>query len=249
MVLKQAFLAHLRCRLAGHVGGHRQLHCTLQHLLQAPGIPAEQHGGAAVLLHGRTQRHQVGALGVAARDQHHPAVDTADGCQRGADVGALGIVVPVHAVALRHRLHAVRQPLELGQRGHHRPLLQTSGRAQCQGCQCIADIVPAGHADGGHRHHGPLALRQQRLALVPEDPEFGCLRRRLQGVGDAGLLRVDQRGDQGIVAVDDLHAGTAVNRLLGTAVGVQVRVAIHVVGTDVEHHRHVGMERKGGLAT
>src|SRR3954468_3724940 len=56
------------------------------------------------------QRREVLPLAVAAEDQHGALAEAAQRGDGGADVGALGIVVPLDCAAARHELEPVRQP-------------------------------------------------------------------------------------------------------------------------------------------
>src|SRR5262245_1521607 len=119
---------HHRLARLGLAGGraHRAVQ-GLRHLigdgfaqgaLEIAGGLADQVGAARLAAHHRRQRREVRALVAAAEDEVDGAVGEAlDGLQRGAGVGALGVVVEGDAAALAHPLQAVREAGEARERG------------------------------------------------------------------------------------------------------------------------------------
>ena len=150
--------------------------------LDEPGVAAQQHGGAHLAAECLRQRREVLALAIAAGDHHQRTGEAADRGQRGADVGALGIVDVAHAVEVRDPLRAMRQARELAQLFEHRRDRQAQRVAERQRRQRVGRVVPPGDlaaptVAAAHRRGAPATA-----SFAPG----GVIRRKSELVDPAG---------------------------------------------------------------
>jgi hypothetical protein len=89
--------------------------------------------------------------------------------------------------------------------------------------------------------------------LAPEHERLGLLRqrviriRRTQAEGQHALSLARHGAHQVVVGVDDRHVAPVEDARLRVGVGLDARVAIHVIRRDIEHGRGRCPERPGGL--
>ncbi len=144
------------------------------------------------------ERREVLALAVAAGDQHDAAIRRRQAAQRGhrgADVGALRVVVPGDARRSATRCHAVRQSVEArAARGDQRRVANAERVRERRGGERIGDVVQSVHAQarcGAGSVRDPARARSRRRArATPKSAARGGasrpkLTRRAAGCGHA----------------------------------------------------------------
>jgi hypothetical protein len=208
-------------------------------------IAADHDHGARMGLHGRRERGEVLALPVAPGDQHHRLGEPGQRRDRGAHVGALGIVVEAHGARLGHQLHAVRQAPELADRARHRLGLQPDRRTQRMRGERVGRVVQPRHADLVHAQQLERPAPQVFAARIqaPLQPV-----RRLVQAEREQLLRARGHGHrEGVVAVQHARAAIDEDALLRRGIPGHRVVAVEVVLRQVEHRGGVERERGRGL--
>lgn len=235
--LFQAGYMHQRC-------------CIAQRLGQTRCVATEQNHGAAVTRDRGTQPGEVGALAVAAGDQHQLAVNiraqSFDGCQCRTHVGGFGIIVITDGLMLADPLATVRQTGETSQRLEHRLEWQTYGMPESEGRQRIRLVVRATDLQLANRHQRFELKRQVLLAALLEQPE--ALEVRLAKTEGPGRnILTHQRPAEAVVAIDHHLACTTEDAVLGLVISRQPAVTVHVVFADIQTSGHFGIELLGGL--
>ncbi len=221
---------------------------------QRPVAP-DQHHGARMLRHGFAEWRKVLSLAVAAGDENDLAIvlsaDAVQSRYRGSNIGALGIVVPGHAIQFCHFLHPMRQAAETAQGGQQCIRIEAEAHAQGQRRHRVGGIVQAGQRQFGDRQQKAFALHDPRFAPIHAQAEIlvgcGCVE------AEADDVTIGQRhpAHPPIAAIEHLHArralGTLKNSRLGRCVLVEIDVAIEMVVGDVEDGRRRRIQRPGGL--
>ena len=194
------------------------------------------------------------ALLAAAEDRVDAALEGADADRGGGDVGRLGVVDEADAADLGDLLEAVRDAGEAAQPLAHRLAVEPHRERRGGGGHRVGDVVLAEEAE--------LLDRQQRLAVV-EDRPLGqrdlAVGRRAGAEGEppgaAAEVGAGQRRVVGVVDGDVVVALVGEDPQLRRQVGLEVVVAVEVVGGEVEEDRALGREEArvleleaGGLA-
>ncbi|EWS52514.1 hypothetical protein X551_04699 [Methylibium sp. T29] len=192
--------------------------------------------------HRRDQRREVLALAVAAEDHHQlgrrlVGAQTLERGHRGADVGALAVVVGLDAPDRGDEIHAVRLAAVLAQAVQHRRQRPADGGGQRQRGQRIGGVVAAADAQRVGRHQAlQVDLLVLGVALAALDRLVGLQRAHQPGhavldhqpVVAGALRRVEPEADH-----------LARQRLREAAFLRQWRrdhgLDLHVVAVD--HHR------------
>jgi hypothetical protein len=198
-------------------------------------IAADQEHRATAALDALGERREALPLAVAARDQDRRPADALERDLRRRDGRALGIVDVQHATGIGHRRHPMRQPAELRERVEHRAAdLRDRGR-ECERGKGVQRVVAADEREP-RRVHNELSAAREPGAVGPlhEAPfllgERHARAERLQGAPGQSHQPHDR-----IVAVQYLNGGLREDARLRAGVIGDARVAVEVVGRDVEN--------------
>jgi hypothetical protein len=141
----------------------------------------------------RHQRREVLPLAVAAEDHHQALALGAESFERGhrgADIGALGVVVVLDVVDPCHQFDPVRLAAIGAQRMQHRRQRAADGARQRQRRQRVERVMAAAHLQRIHRH---------QLVHVDLPIDAGQLARRLAAaMTEAQVLRIGEPGQSAI---------------------------------------------------
>ena len=168
----------------------------------------------------------------------HLAAESFEGRDGGADVGALGIVVPGDAVEFGNALDAVRQALEFTQCRQLRRQGQANGTAQGQRGKGVGDIVQAAQRQLVAAHQAFPALHQPPLGQA----EIRGIGRRVKAECQPAPAGARHLHDAHVLAVEHLHAAAGEDARLGRGIVVHPGIAVEVVVRDVEHCRRIGLQ-------
>ena len=230
-----------------HVRGVHHRHYAGERLLDLRCIASDQHYGARVLRHRRAQLAEVRALAVAAGDQYHRRIHAAQGRHRGAHVGALGIVDPAHTVSLRDQLGAVVQSEKPGDGALHGIERYMHDFGQRHGGKHVQEVVPAGNQHSGCRQKLARASRQPGLAAVRHQAVVDVARRRVRAEMHTAAPRQSHCHHGRVIGIQHHDTVTAIDTRLGGCVVIKARVAIHVVGRDIENGRGTRIQARSRL--
>ena len=170
------------------------------------------------------------------QDERAIGTDTLDRGDGRTDVGPLGVVDPAHATVHRDGLAPMWQSREILDRSRHRVEVETDGVAQCERRENVRDVVHprqgnrVDRQDGAVRTHDPGCVSAS--GHMPSRPG-----RRIRAEPDCRAVPATQSARQGVVEVGDHHGPVAEYPALRGDVIVKGPVAVHVVGTEVEHCR------------
>ena len=195
---------------------------------------------------GRRQRCEVLILALATGDHHQRARHAGDRGERGADVGPLGVVDVGDAVHVGHPLRAVRQPGECGQLRQHRWLRERERLAQRERRERVGGVVKPPDLHGRHRHEGRAGACQPPFALVHGHRVVGAdggAQREAQGARGRARHGHHQR----IIEIDHRGVAAGENTRLGGGIARHARVAVEVIGADVQDRRGAAVQCGRGL--
>ena len=132
----------------------------------------------------------------------------------------------------------------------HRRHRQAHRFAQAQGRQSIGGVVHAGDFHARDVEQLLAAARQENLRARAHQREIriGALNGKSQNArAGAAIACIAHRHHPGIVRIQ--HHGRSVGE--DSALGLRIRldrgVAVQVIGADVQHHRRLQHQRRGGL--
>ena len=187
------------------------------------------------------QWRKVLLLALTAEDDRHLAAHPLQRGERGADVGAFGVVVVRNTVDRIDELDAVRQTGECGKCRQQACRLDADRFAQCERRHRVGRVV---RADELH-----VAQRDQ-LLFAAHDPAVD------QAVVAGALRRIQTKTHalasdecvklacvEGIIAIEDENALALEDARLGRGVLGHAGVAIEMVLAHIENGRRVGSQR------
>jgi len=209
--------------------------------------PRVMYHGAADWLRRLAERREVRSLASPAGDQHHGALrpDPFDRRHRRPDVRPLGIVDPANPPVHGNHLAPVRQAREPFHRAHHGADPEPDRIAQSERGEHVGDVVHARQRHRPHRHDGLAVSHDPRQVPMSFDVPVrtGTV---AHAESDPPAPIAAKRRRQRIVEIRDHHRVACERTAFRRDVGVQVLVAIHVIGADVQHrgrHRAQGAGR------
>ena len=210
------------------------------------GVASDEHHVPHMARGRLGERRKVRTLAEPPRDQHEwPArADAIDGGHRRTDVRPLGVVDPAHAPVHRDRLAAVGKPRERLDRRGHGVEVEPDGIAERERGENVHDIVHSGQRHRVDGHDGATGPHDSGRVPAPGDMPSRA-GGRVRAEPDRRTLVTAQAARQRIVEVRDRHRTVAEHAALRGDVFVEASVAIHVVGTEIEHGRHRRTQRTG----
>src|SRR6266702_2534071 len=192
------------------------------------------------------ERREVLPLAVAAGDENDlriTARESSQGCDRRADVGALGVVVPAHPGRLADPLDAMRESLELAKRREQGLERQAERAAKRERRERVGGVVQADKLHFADREEQVCALREPGLAAaLDETPVLGA---PWDVESESDRLSSGQRHRQAarVAPVEDLDAVSRKYPRLGAVVVVEAAVAVQMVFGDVKDRGGGGGKR------
>src|SRR6266849_4364981 len=184
-------------------------------------VAADQHQHARRAFHGLSERGKVLPLAIASGDENHFCVALREPDERRngrADVGALGIVVPAHAVRFPDQLDAMREPLELAQRRKQGLEGQAERAAQRERRESIGGIVQSCKSHFPHRKERICTLREAGLAAPLEQAPVLRMPWGVEAEGARFPARQRHCEAAWVIAVEHLDAVARKDPRLGASV-------------------------------
>ena len=225
----------------------------LQLALDAVGVLADEDERARMPKDERRERRVGRVLAAPPQDENYPARLVREGLDRldrGVHVRRLRVVVEGDAADLRHPFEPVLHGREAAHALAHRVGGGAARQPRGERRQSVLDVVQALQLHLVARDERALARPSARDEFAaPQEQAFVKLALGAEH-DDMRFETRSPRRDDRIVRVQDGHVApslVAEDSVLGRAVVRERLVAIHVVGRQVQHHRHRRAELLDGF--
>ena len=196
---------------------------------QPMAISAQRHQSPNVTDDRLDERLEGSPLAIAASDEHHVPGTVAESFQRrtaGAHIGCFGVIDVGHAVDFGHQSGPMRQAAESSQHLGLGADINARSVGDGSGGKHVEAIVPA-----SERQFASLQTKAVDHDILPGEAPVAVL---IQGDGRYAGRWLGAP----VVGVENRLRRASVNALLAACVGIDVWVAIQVIGTYVEKSGH-----------